>query len=68
MAAFWKWQRSAESTARQVVVIVTTLANALMAPIHDPMPVVLDESLATAKQIRLCGHDHAVGAPEHVGE
>ena len=34
----------AEGSLSQVFVILTTRANALMAPIHNRMPVVLDES------------------------
>jgi putative SOS response-associated peptidase YedK len=44
MAGLWKWQRSAEGSVSQVFVILTTRANALTAPIHHRMPVVLDES------------------------
>jgi putative SOS response-associated peptidase YedK len=44
MAGVWKWQRSAEGSVSQVFVILTTRANALMEPIHNRMPVVLDES------------------------
>ena len=43
MAGLWNWQRNAEGSVTQVFVILTTRANALMAPIHDRMPVVLDE-------------------------
>jgi putative SOS response-associated peptidase YedK len=44
MAGLWKWQCSAEGAVSQVFVILTTRANALMEPIHQRMPVVLDES------------------------
>ena len=44
MAGLWKWQTSIEGTVSQVFIILTTPANALMAPIHNRMPVVLDES------------------------
>jgi putative SOS response-associated peptidase YedK len=44
MAGLWKWQRNAEGTVSQVFIILTARANALMAPIHDRMPVMLDES------------------------
>lgn len=44
MAGLWKWQRNAEGGVSQVFVILTTSANRLMAPIHERMPVVLDES------------------------
>ena len=44
IAGLWKWQQNAEGAVIQVFIILTTRANALMAPIHDRMPVVLDES------------------------
>jgi putative SOS response-associated peptidase YedK len=44
IAGLWKWQRSVEGTVSQVFVILTTSANALMAPVHNRMPVILAES------------------------
>ncbi|HVN89508.1 MAG TPA: SOS response-associated peptidase [Candidatus Binataceae bacterium] len=44
MAGLWKWQTNADGTKIQVFVILTTRANALMAPIHHRMPVVIGES------------------------
>lgn len=41
MAGIWQdWQQGAESLS--TLAVVTTSANALMAPVHDRMPVVLD--------------------------
>ena len=44
LAGLWKWQPAPEGGVMQVFVILTTRANALMAPIHDRMPVLLDET------------------------
>lgn len=44
LAGLWKWQQGSEGTVSQVFVVLTTRANHLMAPIHDRMPVVLDEA------------------------
>jgi putative SOS response-associated peptidase YedK len=43
LAGMWKWQPVADGLT-QAFVILTTRANAVVAPIHDRMPVVLDES------------------------
>ena len=43
-AGLWKFQQLPEGTVTQVFVVLTTRANAVMAPIHDRMLVVLDES------------------------
>jgi len=44
LAGLWKWQGNAEGAVTQVFIILTTRPNALMAPIHGRMPIVLDES------------------------
>ena len=44
LAGLWKFQQLPAGTVTQVFVVLTTRANAVMAPIHDRMPVVLDES------------------------
>jgi putative SOS response-associated peptidase YedK len=44
LGGLWKWQPSPEGGVSQVFVILTTRANELMGPIHNRMPVVLDES------------------------
>ena len=44
LAGLWKWQQLPEGTVTQVFVVLTTRANSLLAPIHDRMPVVLEES------------------------
>jgi putative SOS response-associated peptidase YedK len=44
MAGLWKWRRSAEGTVSQVFVVLTTCANAVMAPIHNRMPVTLGDA------------------------
>jgi putative SOS response-associated peptidase YedK len=42
MAGLWQWHQDQQGYS-QTFVIVTTAANALMGPIHDRMPAVLDE-------------------------
>jgi putative SOS response-associated peptidase YedK len=44
LAGLWKMQQQGDGTFIQAFVILTIRANALMAPIHDRMPVVLGES------------------------
>lgn len=44
LAGMWKMQQRTEGGFIQSFVVLTTRANALMAPIHDRIPVVLDES------------------------
>ena len=44
MAGLWKWQRNPGGTVSQVFIILTTRANGLMAPVHNRMPVIVDES------------------------
>src|SRR5580700_8008189 len=41
-AGLWQWHQDQEGYS-QAFAIVTTTANALMAPIHDRMPAILDE-------------------------
>ena len=44
LAGMWKMQQRTEGGFIQSFAVLTTRANALMAPIHDRIPVVLDES------------------------
>jgi putative SOS response-associated peptidase YedK len=44
LAGLWKMQEQRDGTFTQAFVILTTRANTLMAPIHNRMPVVLEES------------------------
>ena len=44
LAGMWKMQQRTDGGFIQSFVVLTTRANALMAPIHDRIPVVLDES------------------------
>jgi putative SOS response-associated peptidase YedK len=44
LAGLWKFQQLPEGTVTQVFVVLTTRPNSVIAPIHDRMPVVLDES------------------------
>jgi putative SOS response-associated peptidase YedK len=41
MAGLWRWQESPDGF-QKTFAIITTQANAVMAPIHDRMPVVID--------------------------
>jgi putative SOS response-associated peptidase YedK len=44
LAGLWKMQEQRDGTFIQAFVILTSRANALMAPIHNRMPIVLEES------------------------
>ncbi len=44
LAGMWKMQELKDGGIAQSFVVLTTRANGLMAPIHDRMPVVLEES------------------------
>ncbi len=44
LAGMWKMQQQRDGTFAQAFVVLTTRANALMVPIHDRMPVVLEAS------------------------
>ena len=44
-AGLWeRWERAADGVALETFTIVTTTANSLLEPVHDRMPVILDES------------------------
>ena len=43
LAAYWAWSDAPGGGRMQTFTIITTAANALMAPIHDRMPAILDE-------------------------
>ena len=43
LAGLWAWSDAPGGGRMQTFTIVTTAANALMAPIHDRMPAILDE-------------------------
>jgi putative SOS response-associated peptidase YedK len=42
LAGMWKWQELPEGGLTQNFVVLTTASNAVMKPIHNRMPVVLD--------------------------
>jgi putative SOS response-associated peptidase YedK len=44
LAGMWRWQELPDSSLTQNFVILTTAPNAVMKPIHNRMPVVLDPS------------------------
>ena len=44
LAGLWKFQQLPAGTVTQVFVVLTTRPNSVMAPIHDRMPIVLDQS------------------------
>jgi putative SOS response-associated peptidase YedK len=44
LAGMWKWQELPEGGLTQNFVVLTTAPNAVMKPIHNRMPVVLDPS------------------------
>jgi putative SOS response-associated peptidase YedK len=44
LAGMWKMQPQRDGAFAQAFVVLTTRANGVMAPIHDRMPVVLEES------------------------
>jgi putative SOS response-associated peptidase YedK len=46
MAGLWEWHR-AQDGFMQTFAIITTAANATMAPVHERMPVILDPSAVT---------------------
>jgi putative SOS response-associated peptidase YedK len=60
MAGLRKWQRGEEGTVSRVFVILTTSANVLMAPIHDRMPIILDDSQLD-KWMAADGHSRFLG-------